>query len=155
MGRRGPIPKQHPNHLARLRSGMTHSTPAAASRKPRPVAPTRPDWLTPFGQQVWDRVVRELEPLGLLAPVDGDILAAYCDAASFACQARDRLVADGITQTGQKGETVKHPLWAVWRQSVAVIESLGTRLGLNPSSRLRMLHELDDLDLFDDDGVLD
>jgi P27 family predicted phage terminase small subunit len=111
--------------------------------------------LTPFGLQVWDRVVRELEPLGLLAPVDGDILAAYCDAATFARQARDRLVTDGLTQIGQKGETVKHPLWAVWRQSVTVIESLGTRLGLNPSSRLRMLHELDDTDDDDDDSLLD
>jgi phage terminase small subunit len=46
-------------------------------------------------------------------------------------------------------------LWAVWRQSVTVIESLGTRLGLNPSARLRMLHELDDTDDDDDDSLLD
>jgi P27 family predicted phage terminase small subunit len=132
---------------------VTHSTPAAASRKPRPVAPTRPDWLTPFGQQVWDRVVRELEPLGLLAPVDREVLAAYCDAAAFAREARDRLVADGLTQIGQKGETVKSPVFQIWRQSVSVLESFGTRLGLNPSARLRMFHELDDPD--DDDSLLD
>jgi P27 family predicted phage terminase small subunit len=111
--------------------------------------------LTPFGRQVWDRVVRELEPLGLLAPVDGEVLAVYCDAAAFAREARDQLVADGLTQIGQKGEAVKHPVWQIWRQSVSVLESVGSRLGLNPSTRLRMLHELDDADDYDHDSLLD
>ena len=132
---------------------MTHSTPATPTRKLRPTAPAKPQWLTPFGKRVWDRVVRDLDPLGLLAPVDRDILAAFCDAAAFAKEARDRLVDEGLARVGQRGETVKHPLWAVWRQSVSMMESLGTRLALNPSARLRLLHELDGLDLEDDDDL--
>ena len=113
-------------------------------------APARPSWLSPFGARVWDRVVTEYEPLGVLSPVDRDVLAAYCDAAAFTKEARDLLVADGLMRRGQRGETVKNPMFQVWRQAISVVESLGSTLGLNPSSRLRLLADLpddyDDLD---------
>ena len=115
-------------------------------------APVRPSWLSPFGARVWARVVTELEPLGLLSPVDRETLAGFCDAASFAKEARDLLVADGLTRVGQKGETVKHPMFQVWQQSISAVESLGTKLGTNPSARLRLLADLPD-DLDDDDDL--
>jgi P27 family predicted phage terminase small subunit len=151
MGRRGPLPEKYPENVMKLRAGVSHSSPKHATRKLRPKAPAKPRWLTPYGSRVWDRVVRELDPLGLLASVDRDILSAYCDAAAFAKEARDQLVDSGLTRVGQRGETVKHPLWAVWRQAVSMMESLGTRLALNPSARLRMLADLPD----DDDSDLD
>jgi phage terminase small subunit len=49
---------------------------------------------------------------------------------------------------------VKHPAWSVYKAAVDEVNALGTKLALNPSARLRMLHELDDLDL-DDDSDLD
>ena len=113
--------------------------------------PTIPKWLTPYGKEVWRRTVKELEPLGLLSPVDREALAAFCDAAAFARDTRGLLVADGLTQRGQKGETVKHPMFAVWRQTISLIESIGSTFGLNPSARLRMLAELPDED--DDDDL--
>ena len=116
-------------------------------------APARPAWLSPFGARVWTRVVTELEPLGVLSPVDRDTLAAFCDAAAFAKDARDLLVADGLTRIGQKGEPVKNPMFQIWQQAIGKIESLGSKLGLNPSARLRLLADLpDDLD---DDSDLD
>jgi P27 family predicted phage terminase small subunit len=110
--------------------------------------------LSPFGARVWDRVVKELEPLGVLSVVDRDVLAAYCDAAAFAKDARDQIRKDGLAVRGQHGEPVKHPLYQVWTQSVGLVEKLGTRLALNPSARLRMLAELPD-DPDDDDSDLD
>ena len=116
-------------------------------------APTMPQWLTRYGKEVWRRTVKELEPLGLLSPVDREALAAFCDAAAFARDTRDLLVADGLTQRGQKGETVKHPMFAVWRQAISLIESIGSTFGLNPSARLRLLADLPDD--YDDDDDLD
>jgi P27 family predicted phage terminase small subunit len=116
-------------------------------------APTIPKWLTPYGKEVWRRTVQELEPLRLLSPLDRDTLAGFCDAAAFTKDTRDLLVADGLTRRGQKGEMVKHPMFQVWRQSISMVESLGSTLGLSPSSRLRLLAELPDD--YDDDSDLD
>jgi P27 family predicted phage terminase small subunit len=138
----------------KLRAGVSHSSPKHATRKLRPKPPTRPAWLSPVGARVWDRVVKELEPLGVLSVVDRDVLAAYCDAAAFAKDARDQIRKDGLAVRGQHGEPVKHPLYQVWTQSVGLVEKLGTRLALNPSARLRMLAELPD-DPDDDDSDLD
>jgi P27 family predicted phage terminase small subunit len=154
MGRRGPIPRKYPDNVAQLRSGVSHSQPKQPKRKLRPKPPARPHWLTPFGRRIWDRTVKELEPFGLLSVVDRDVLAGYCDAASFAREARDQIRADGLTVRGQNGEQVRHPAFMIWRQSVAMVESLGTKLALNPSARLRLLAELPD-DLDDDDSDLD
>jgi P27 family predicted phage terminase small subunit len=130
---------------------VSHSSPKTPARKLRPKPPARPSWLTAFGRRVWNRVVRELEPSGLLSPVDRDTLAAFCDAASFARDARDQIRRDGLTVRGQNGEMVRHPAFMMWRQSVALVESLGTKLALNPSARLRLLAEMPDDDGNDDD----
>ena len=115
-------------------------------------APSMPTWLTPYGKSVWRRTVKELEPLGLLNPADRETLAAFCDAASFTKDTRDLLVADGLTRVGQRGETVKHPMFQVWRQSTSVVESLGSTFGMNPAARLRLLADRPD-DLDDDDDL--
>jgi P27 family predicted phage terminase small subunit len=80
----------------------------------------------------------------LLSPVDRDTLAGYCDAASFARDARDQIHRDGLTVRGQNGEIVRHPAFMIWRQSLALVESVGTKLALNPAARVRMLAGLPD-----------
>lgn len=153
MGRRGPLPAQLPENVTRLRGEVTHSSPKVATVKPRPGKPTRPSWLTPYGKLVWGRVVKELDPLGLLSPVDRETLAAYCDASSIAKLARDQIHKHGILLVGQKGDLVKNPAWQVFQQSAGILDRLGTKLALNPSSRLRILHDLGDLDVGDDSDL--
>jgi P27 family predicted phage terminase small subunit len=143
----------YPENVMKLRAGVSHSQPKHATRKLRPKPPARPTWLSPFGRRVWDRVVRELEPLGVLSVVDRDVLAAYCDAAAFAKDARDQIREDGLAVRGQHGERVKHPLYQVWTQSVGLVEKLGTRLALNPAARLRLLTELFEEDCDADDDL--
>lgn len=41
-------------------------------------APQRPDWLTGDSLAEWNRIVPELDRLGILTCVDGGILEAYC-----------------------------------------------------------------------------
>ena len=152
MGRHGALPKEYPPNIAVLRSGISHGKPKAAGRRVKVETPTRPKWLTPYGRATWNRVVKELGPLGLLNPVDVDTLAAFCDAAAFAKDARDLLRADGLViKGGHTGELVRHPAYMIWQQSVAKVESLGKLLALNPSARLRLLAELEEPD--DDDDL--
>ena len=150
VGRHGALPKQYPENIAVLRKGVSHGSPKAAGRRVKVENPTRPKWLTPYGRATWNRVVKELGPLGLLNPVDLDTLAGFCDAAAFAKDARDLLRADGLVLTGGKGELVRHPAYMIWQQSIAKVESLGKLLALNPSARLRLLAELEDPDTDDD-----
>jgi phage terminase small subunit len=42
-------------------------------------------------------------------------------------------------------------MFQVWRQSISMIESLGSKFALNPSARLRLLAELGDNENGDDD----
>jgi P27 family predicted phage terminase small subunit len=131
---------------------MTHSQPKKAGRRVKVATPDRPKWLTPYGRAIWNQVVKELEPLGLLSKADQVTLAGFCDAATFAKKARDEVVKDGVTMFGQHGELVRHPAYVVWQQSMAKVESLGRVLALNPSARLRLLAELEEPD---DDDLLD
>jgi len=48
----------------------------------RPIRPRKPDWFDEYGSRVWDRIVTELEPLGILNPAQRELLAAYCEVAS-------------------------------------------------------------------------
>jgi P27 family predicted phage terminase small subunit len=151
MGRHGALPKEYPPEIAVLRAGISHGSPKAAGRRIKVANPTMPKWLTPYGKATWRRVVKELGPLGLLNPVDLDTLAGYCDAVSFARDARDLIRADGLVIEGtHNSEKVRHPAYMIWQQSIAKVESLGKLLALNPSARLRLLAELEEPDNDDD-----
>ena len=64
-------------------AATARTAPAIRCRLPpafERVAPTAPDWLDGEGRDEWDRVVDDLEPLGLLKNSDRAVLAAHCEA---------------------------------------------------------------------------
>ena len=66
-------------------------TPPAFER----VAPEPPDWLDDEGRHEWQRVIDDLEPLGLLKNSDRGVLVAYCEAWSR--------FAAAVSSTARKG----------------------------------------------------
>lgn len=115
--------------------------------KPKPLAPERPRWLTHEGRREWDRVVPELEKLGLLTVVDGAALAAYCQSYEIMVQAKRELRAHirehkktTISFTNQGGFTseVPHPAVRMFRDAAATMRSFMTEFGLTPASRVRL-----------------
>ncbi|WCR09579.1 P27 family phage terminase small subunit [Paracoccus stylophorae] len=108
--------------------------PDAIKRKP-PV----PKHLTPFAAKEWDRVLPMLIRRGLICQADLGFVEAYCVARG--------LIVEAELRRRQKGEDM-----AKWlrTQNAAMLTAarLSASLGLDPSSRARLL----DKDADEDDG---
>ena len=73
---RPPIPT-----ALKIRAGNPGKRPLPTDEpQPMPGRPRCPEWLDPAAKAKWRALVPELERLGLLTRLDGDALAAYCQA---------------------------------------------------------------------------
>lgn len=90
-------------------------------REPMPAkgAPKCPEWLTGDALAEWQRIVPELDRLGVLTSVDGAILEAHC------------LTYGEIVATVKAGEPLKAALLAQMR-------AFASELGLSPASRAKL-----------------
>ena len=140
MGRRGPLP----SGVTPIRAGIGRRHASTSSRRGRPVAPRKPEWLDEYGSRVWDRLVVELEPLGILNPSQRELLAAYCQIASvnFAAwkeispnkaQGPDILVAG----RDDRDSLVRSKAWGILRESAALLDRLSKSLLTSPAALMR------------------
>lgn len=101
MGRRGPPRKPT---VIRLAQGNPGRVPIN-TREPIPVkgTPEMPDWLDADVEaaRCWKDIVRLLEPTGVLTPVDGQMLAVYCNLYSLYKENFEWLKQNGIDPTRQ------------------------------------------------------
>lgn len=140
MGSRGPLPQ----NVTPIRAEVGHRPAPARTRRARPAAPSRPDWLDEYGARVWDRLIAELEPLGVLNPAQREIIAAYCMAASVNRSAWRELTPNkrrgpDILQAGRHPEDdlVRSKAWGILRESAALLDRLSRSLLTSPASLLR------------------
>jgi P27 family predicted phage terminase small subunit len=77
-----------------------------------------------------DRGVFELE--------DAPVLLAYCNAFHLMLEAERVIAKDGMTVSSEMGGLKKHPAINVRNDSVSQLARLGSLLGLDPLSRIRM-----------------
>lgn len=97
----------------------------------------RPAYVVGYAAEVWRRVVNSMPP-GVYAASDVDTLAAYCLAAASLREAVEHLWIEGevITVLGQFGPLPRRNPWtAIRTEAMAKIVTLGTKLGLDPTSR--------------------
>ncbi len=94
----------------------------------------------------WNRIVPELEQIGLIALVDRAILIRYCTAWANWYELDERLTATGLLVQGRHSGVVRNPLWMMRSDAEAVLHALGCQLGLTPAARLRagVKHETPD-----------
>jgi len=128
MGERGPLPVPY----ARRRN-----TRRGAGRHVDVLAPEMPPGLSDEGQAEWQRIVPELEAMGLLTTVDRGVLVRYCQAWADWVTANERLAASGMLIRGRRDALVRNPLWLLRNDAEAVLSDLGKQLGLTPAARLR------------------
>lgn len=145
MGQRGPKPK--PAHL-KLLAGNPGGRPIQVGPVcdlPR-AAPLKPDTLTAEAAAEWDRIVPELEAVGMLTTVDRAALILYCEswaeyqAAGRVLQAENRILAVPIQSS--RGEVVGerqelHPAVKLQREAFDRVVRLLKEFGLTPAARDR------------------
>lgn len=132
MGKRGPAPK--PTKLKLLHGETRPSQINSAEPQPSPGVPERPEWLDDDAKEMWDLVVGELEPTGVLCRVDGPALAILCESLVHHRQAAERVDREGTLVLGRQG-LVKHPAMQVARDQALVARAFMQEFGMTPSAR--------------------
>jgi P27 family predicted phage terminase small subunit len=152
MGERGPIGQ--PDNVRALR-GNPGGRPTPERVTAPPGVPEPPDWLDAEAMAEWDRIVPELNRLGVLALVDRAALTTYCAAWSVFVRAEKALQEDDLVAERRAGNgPSKSPGWQIWREAATTVSALAKELFITPSSRLRSVKpEADDGN--EGDGILD
>lgn len=127
MAKRGPKPKK----LKLLKLDMDEAVKARDVKCP--------DWLSPQAVEKWDIVVPELQAIGILATVDLDMVALYCES-----YAEYRRALAGVTTElieTQNHNIVQHPAVSLRNAAFERMVKLAREFGFTPASRLSLPHE--------------
>lgn len=131
--------KPTPTHLKVLRGNPGKRPLPANEPQPKPKAPPCPAHLDAEAKREWRRMVKELEPLGLLTKIDRAALAAYCQAWSRWVQAEEMIRKTGmIVKAPNTGFPIQNPLLPVANRAMEQMRKFLTEFGMTPSSRARV-----------------
>ncbi len=100
--------------------------------------PRRPDWLTQYAKEVWDRVIPDLIEQGVTRRVDQDALCGYCEAAASLRSATEIIAKEGLTTRGANGEVKKHPAVTIQKEAMAMLARYSAEFGLTGASRSKV-----------------
>lgn len=146
VGKRGPKPK--PLAL-KILAGNPGGRPLQVGPvcKLTPKAPPKPDYLSDEAAAEWDRLVPELEAVGMLATVDRAALVVLCEAWADLQRIQARIRTDGDTLEepiqNSSGEVIgkrlkAHPIARLQQQAYQRWVSLLRDFGLSPGARDRL-----------------
>ena len=88
--------------------------------------------------KIWKTQSKILIARGIFEVEDAPLLLAYCNAFHLMIEAERVIAKDGLTELSGMGGLKKHPAIAVRNDSVSQLARLGSLLGLDPLSRIRM-----------------
>lgn len=130
MGKRGP--KSKPDAIKKLegnpgKRALNKDVPA-----PHGIS-IRPDYLTDYACEVWDRIIESMPPK-LYSACDSVLLAAYCTAADMHRKAVKAIEKEGEILRGLGGP-YQNPWVSILNKQAQLLATLGSRLGLDPSAR--------------------
>lgn len=109
--------------------------------EPRPGIPDPPDWFDADALAEWNRIVPELDRLGLLTVVDGSALEGACTAKSLAVKCWKLLQGGEITQTvtTKFGEVQKERAeFGMFIKAWSQYKGFCTEYGLTAASREKL-----------------
>ena len=138
MGKRGPAPK--PTAL-RLVEGNPGNRPIN-HREPKPTlgAPPMPEWMRPDAKRVWRHTVPMLKQMGVLAHVDRDALAMYCQMYARWREAEEFLKEKGAvyvvrTDGGAVKYAAQYPQVGIASNLAKQVRAYQQEFGMTPSAR--------------------
>jgi P27 family predicted phage terminase small subunit len=97
-----------------------------------------PVWIRGHAAEMWDRVAPALCSNKIMQVTDLHNLEAFCMAYSRLRLAEDDIGKNGIVVAGAQGGPMKNPAATVANEAVRQMATLGSLLGLDPSSRQSM-----------------
>jgi P27 family predicted phage terminase small subunit len=97
-----------------------------------------PDWLEGAAAQEWRRMAPVLHRLGLLTEIDGNALAAYCQAWARWREAEGQIKKFGMVIKGKGGFPVISPFVAIANRAMAQMRGFLVEFGMTPSARSRV-----------------
>lgn len=98
-----------------------------------------PIWLDENATTMWDMIMAELCGQQVLCITDLHNVEAFCVAYSRWRKAEELIRVEGITIEGAMGGKIKNPACTVSNESLRQMASFGALLGLDPSSRSRLI----------------
>lgn len=133
-----PNPRK-PSKLKLLQGTFRKDRSPKNEPKPQPIRSLRPPGgLSAAGRKVWKEIAPELARIGVLANVDREMFAVWCEARADWLWAQDTLKKQGKVIKTPNGHLQAHPALTIKRQSADLMRKLGAEFGLTPSARTKI-----------------
>lgn len=98
-----------------------------------------PVWLPDTAQDMWQHIMPQLLSQGILRMTDLHNVEAFCMAYHRWRQAEDDVTKNGVVVTGAMGGPIKNPALTAVSEAKKQMIQFGSLLGLDPSSRTRLI----------------
>ena len=132
--------KPKPTNIHVLEGGSKKTHRPLNDREPKPPAaiPKCPKHLDKEARSEWNRMVKELEPVGLLTNLDKTVFAIYCESFSTWAQAAKKIQEMGMVRITKNGFTEQNPYFPIANKAKEQMMKALIELGMTPSSRSRI-----------------
>jgi len=107
--------------------------------KPRSKRPKMPAHLTPDARTEWLRVMRIMQPTGVITEAEADILAVYCMAYAQWVQAFAIVQRLGLIMVTPAGLAMRNPALKIVDDAQRTMLRCMGELGMTPSARVRLV----------------
>lgn len=114
-----------------------HDVSRKGEPEPSGKMPACPGWLDADAAAEWERVVVELEQMGVVGALDYAVLVGYCQSFSQFKQAAEMLARTGpLHKPKEDGEIRRNPVVFILKDAREAMLKFARELGLSPSSRV-------------------
>ncbi len=135
-GTRNSGRRPKPLALHQMHGTYRHDRHDKAGQPPSGKMPACPDWLPDDARKEWERVMPELEQMGIVGSTDYAVLVGYCESWS-----QYKMAVEMIAKTGPlhkpkgDGEVRRSPMVFILKDAREAMLKFGRELGLSPSAR--------------------
>jgi P27 family predicted phage terminase small subunit len=103
----------------------------------KPGIPSCPSWLSKSAKAIWRQKTKKLSEAKILARIDRDELARYCDSYARYKSASINLQ-KGEYYKANDGTIKSHPASRIYNEMAQILSRLATEFGLTPVARTRV-----------------